>query len=64
MTSLTHEIMTLQANGDYAGVKALLDRFVTIRPEVKRVLDDLKDVPVDIEPLFTTNLEPATSSAR
>ncbi|MEO7701729.1 MAG: hypothetical protein ABIZ04_21090 [Opitutus sp.] len=56
VTSLTHEIMTLQANGNYAGVKALLDRMVVIRPEVKRVLDDLKNVPVDIEPLFTTKL--------
>jgi hypothetical protein len=54
VTSLTHEIMTLQATGDYAGVKALLDRLVVIRPEVKRVLDGLADVPVDIEPHFTT----------
>jgi len=26
---------------------------VVVRPEVQRVLDQLKDVPVDIEPNFT-----------
>jgi hypothetical protein len=61
--SLTREIMTLQAKGDYAGVKALLDRMMVIRPEVKRVLDSLKDVPVDIEPRFTTKFAGAESSA-
>ena len=27
---------------------------VVVRPAVQRVLDKLKDVPVDIEPKFTT----------
>ncbi len=56
VTSLTHEIMTIQAHGDYAAAKALLARMIVIRPEVKRVLDSLNDVPVDIEPAFTTQL--------
>ena len=56
VTSLTREIMTLQATGNYAGTKALLDRMVVIRPEVKRLLDGLENVPVDIEPKFTTEL--------
>jgi hypothetical protein len=55
VTSLTREIMTLQATGDYAASKALLDRMVLIRPEVKRVLDSLSTVPVDIEPAYTTD---------
>jgi Peptidase family M49. len=54
VTSLTREILMIQAKGDYAAAKSLLDRMVVIRPEVKRVLDNLKDVPVDIEPHFTT----------
>ncbi len=54
VTGLTHDIMTLQAHGDYAGVKALLDRMVVIRPEVQRVIDQLVDVPVDIAPRFIT----------
>jgi hypothetical protein len=51
---LTREIMTLQANGDYAGVKRLMERSVVVRPEVQRVLDKLTDVPVDIAPKFVT----------
>lgn len=51
--SLVREIMTIQAHGDYAAAKALLEKMVVIRPEVKRVLDGLKDgVPVDIEPRY------------
>lgn len=51
---LTRDIMTLQAEGSYAKAKALVDRMGVIRPEVKVVLDRLKDVPVDIEPRFVT----------
>ena len=51
--ALTAEIMTVQARGDYTKAQALLAR-ATIRPEVKGVLDKLGDVPVDIEPRFTT----------
>ncbi|HWK49656.1 MAG TPA: hypothetical protein VNR40_07200 [Steroidobacter sp.] len=54
VTALTSQIMTLQAHGDYAGVKRLLDRMTVIRPEVQRVLDQLGQVPVDIAPQFVT----------
>ncbi len=54
VTGLTRDIMTLQARGDYAGAKALLDRGVTIRPEVQRVIDQLEGVPIDIAPRFVT----------
>jgi hypothetical protein len=54
VTGLTHDIMTLQAHGDYAGVKQLFDRMVVIRPEVQKVIDKLRSVPVDIAPRFTT----------
>jgi hypothetical protein len=53
VTDLTREIMTLQANGSYAGATALLKKLVVLRPEVKTVLDRLDAVPVDIEPQFT-----------
>jgi hypothetical protein len=52
--ALTREIMTLQAEGSYAKAKDLLTRQGVVRPEVKRVLDRLTDVPVDIEPRFMT----------
>jgi hypothetical protein len=57
VTGLTREIMTLQARGDYAGVKQLLDRMVVIRPQVRHVIDRLANVPVDIAPRFVTAAE-------
>jgi hypothetical protein len=54
VTDLTSQIMALQAHGDYAGVKRLLERMSVIRPEVQRVLDQLGQVPVDIAPQFVT----------
>jgi hypothetical protein len=54
VTALTREIMTLQAEGNYAKAKDLIDRLGIVRPEVKKVLDRLTGIPVDIEPRFTT----------
>ena len=54
VAGLTRDLMTIQANGDYAGAQALLKKMVVIRPEVQAVLDKLKGVPVDIEPNFVT----------
>jgi hypothetical protein len=54
VAGLTHDIMTIQATGDYAGAKALLDKMVMLRPEIKKIVDLLADVPVDIEPRFVT----------
>jgi hypothetical protein len=54
VVNLTHDIMTLQAHGDYAAAQALLQRQVMIRPEVQRVLDRLNAVPVDIAPHLVT----------
>jgi len=53
---LTHDIMTLQAHGDYAAARALAATGV-VRPDVQRVLDRLSGIPIDIAPRFTTALE-------
>jgi hypothetical protein len=52
--SLSRELLTLQAKGDGAGAKALLDRMAVVRPEVARVLERLRGIPVDIAPRFVT----------
>jgi hypothetical protein len=54
VTGLTKDIMTLQAEGSYAKAKDLIDRLGIVRPEVKKVLDRLTAIPIDIEPRFTT----------
>jgi predicted deacylase len=46
--------MTLEAEGRYDQAKDLLARMGIVRPEVQKVLDKLTNVPVDIEPAFTT----------
>jgi peptidase M49-like protein len=53
VSKLTGEIMTLQASGDAGRAREWLKAMGVVRPEVKRVLDKLANVPVDIEPRFT-----------
>jgi hypothetical protein len=54
VAGLTRDIMTIQAEGDYAKAKALGERMGVVRPDVQKVLDRLAAVPVDIEPKFKT----------
>jgi hypothetical protein len=54
VADLTRDIMTLQAEGSYAKARTMLDTLGVIRPEVQRVLERLGEIPVDIEPRFTT----------
>ncbi len=49
---LTHDLLTLEAEGSYEKAKAILDKYALIRPPMKQVLDKLSEVPVDIEPIF------------
>jgi hypothetical protein len=57
VAGLTHDIMTLQATGDYAGAKQMMEKLGVIRPEVQKVLDKLKKIPVDVELIQTTAAE-------
>jgi hypothetical protein len=52
VTKLTHDLLTLEAEGSYDKAKAMLDKFALIRPPMQQALDKLKNVPVDIEPVF------------
>jgi hypothetical protein len=54
VADLTRDIMTIQATGDYDGARQLIETLGVVRPEVQRLLDRLKDVPVDIAPRFVT----------
>jgi hypothetical protein len=56
-------LLTLEAKGDYAGAKQLLDN-ATLRPEVERAITKLADLPVDIAPKYVTadQLVPRRSS--
>jgi hypothetical protein len=49
---LTHDLLTIEAEGSYEKAKAILDKYSLIRPDMKGALDRLTSVPVDIEPIF------------
>src|SRR5882672_8654822 len=49
---LTHDLLTIEAEGSYDKAKAILEKYSLVRPEMKGALDRLIEVPVDIEPIF------------
>ena len=49
---LTHEILTIEAEGSHEKAKAILDKYAVIRPAMKGAFERLGDVPVDIAPIF------------
>ena len=51
---LDREFLTIEATGDYARAKAMMAKYVVIRPEVQKALDKMKAVPNDIRPAFVT----------
>jgi hypothetical protein len=54
ITLLARRLLTIQAEGRYEEARALIDRLAVVRPELQRVLDRVRDVPVDIAPRFVT----------
>jgi hypothetical protein len=51
-TKLTGVIMTIQAEGDYGRAKTLLDTYGVMTPQLRRTLDRLQAIPVDIAPEY------------
>ncbi|MBJ7313625.1 hypothetical protein ACFOLJ_15715 [Rugamonas sp. CCM 8940] len=51
---LDREFLTIEATGDYARAKAMMVKYVVIRPDVQKALDKMKTVPNDIRPAFAT----------
>jgi hypothetical protein len=50
---LTGEILTMEAEGSYTKAKALIEKYAVVRPAMRRGLDKLGSIPIDIEPHFT-----------
>jgi Peptidase family M49 len=51
---LAHDLLMIEASGDYAGAKRMLDTLGVLRPEMKATLNRVGGVPVDIRPIFET----------
>jgi len=47
---LTRDLLTLEATGDYAGARKMLDSLGVIRPGMEKALKGMGAIPVDIEP--------------
>ena len=50
--SLANELLMIEATGDYARGKALLEKYGRSNPEIQSVIARLSDIPVDIWPVF------------
>jgi hypothetical protein len=48
---LVHDLLTIEANGDYAAAKKMLDELGVLRPSMQHALEKLRDIPTDIEPV-------------
>ena len=49
---LSTEILVTQATGDYARAQRLLSKYGVSNPEMESVINRLKDIPVDLTPVF------------
>jgi hypothetical protein len=47
---LDHDLLTIEAQGDYQGAKRLLDSMAVVRPPMQKALDRMTDIPTDIDP--------------
>ena len=54
IAALDHDLLTIEAEGNYAGAKKMLDELGVMRPAVRKALDGLQGIPTDIEPIFVT----------
>ena len=63
---LDHDLLTIEAQGDYAAAKKMLDELGVVRPVLKRALSKLQDIPTDIELIFVTadELAPTAQAAQ
>jgi hypothetical protein len=52
LKNLATELVMIQANGDYAGAKAMIEKYVVLTPVMQKLIGKLSDIPVDIKPVF------------
>ena len=64
VSELDHDLLTIEAQGDYAGANKMMDELGVVRPALRKALDKLQGIPTDIEPLFATAEELAPPENR
>ena len=51
--AVCHRLLTIEATGDYAAAKRLLDTEAVLHPDLQKTLASLHDLPVDIDTAFS-----------
>jgi len=61
VADLDRDLLTLEATGDYAGAKKMMETLAVLRPGIQKAVDRLGGVATDIEPVYVTaeQLSPA-----
>lgn len=54
VTDLTRDLLMVEAKGDYASAKQLIDRASKLPPQFAKAISQMTDVPTDIRPIFVT----------
>ncbi len=49
---LAHDLLMIQALGDHAAAQSFHDKYMHITPAMQKVLDRLKAIPVDVDPVY------------
>ena len=49
---LLNTILTMQAKGDYAGVKAFMAKWAVLDPHAEQIIGSMDHIPVDIQPIY------------
>jgi hypothetical protein len=52
--TLAEELLMIEATGDYARAERLIKKYAVSTPEIEAVIPGLKDIPVDITPVFAS----------
>ncbi len=54
---LAHEILMIQAAGDYDKAKAMIEKYRVVSPPLQKAIDAVAGVPVDIRPVYAIEKE-------
>jgi hypothetical protein len=50
--NLAHELLMIQAVGDYDGAVGFVERYGTVNPQMAAAIESLTDLPVDVDPSY------------
>ena len=50
--NLAHELLMIQALGDYEGAVGFVERYGTVNPQMVAAIESLTDLPVDVDPSY------------